>query len=209
MKRLFGLLLALALLLPLCLSHGAVSGANSQDVLLPAKRIARWICQIIITARRLRIRSQTSRRLHPGRTRTNFSGLLPLSLPTSRGSPGRRIPPPLICISFQSHAYRQPAPRCSRAPLSRAHSLRVPKDQLNVRFKNVAFPDHCLGGTCHCRGFRRLDAGNNKPTQPLPLRRITGGRIRPGHADASSTGRPALHDHQGQLNQRRGALVCL
>ncbi|GAA1497478.1 hypothetical protein GCM10009628_24810 [Paeniglutamicibacter kerguelensis] len=34
MKRLSGLLLALALLLPLCLSHGAMSGANSQDVVV-------------------------------------------------------------------------------------------------------------------------------------------------------------------------------
>lgn len=34
MKRLFGLLLALALLLPLCLSHGAVSGSSSQELVV-------------------------------------------------------------------------------------------------------------------------------------------------------------------------------
>lgn len=34
MKRLFGLLLALALLLPLCLSNGAASGARTQELVV-------------------------------------------------------------------------------------------------------------------------------------------------------------------------------
>lgn len=34
MKRLFGLLLALAILLPVCLSNGAISGADSQEVVV-------------------------------------------------------------------------------------------------------------------------------------------------------------------------------
>lgn len=34
MKRLFGLLLALAILLPLCLSNAAVSGTNRQEVVV-------------------------------------------------------------------------------------------------------------------------------------------------------------------------------